>query len=189
MEKRLEKLHRSNEGFSFMELIVTLLISSVVTAAVVGFLAMGLNYYRRTNAETALQTESQVAELFLTELLQESDGYRVITNRPTGVDYALEVTRDSKIYIVAKKGTILVYGEVDMSTNPDDEARVYAITSQTLDKVFLAKHVSGFNVSPGNHADAISTNNGLIRLGLEFSTEGKTYTGDQTVSIRNTEKN
>ena len=53
MKKRIKKLHRSNEGFSLMELIVTMLISSIVTAAVAGFLSMGLNYYRRTNAETA----------------------------------------------------------------------------------------------------------------------------------------
>ena len=72
MKKRIKKLHRSNEGFSLMELVVTMLISSLVTTAVAGFLSMGLNYYRRTKAEAALQTESQVAELFLTELFQES---------------------------------------------------------------------------------------------------------------------
>ncbi len=189
MKKKLKKLHHSNQGFSLMELIVTMLISSIVTAAVAGFLAVGLNYYRRTNAETALQMESQVAEYFLTELLQEAEYYRVINDCPTGVDYALEVTRDSKIYIVARKGTVLVYGEVDMSANPDDEGRVYAVTSQTVEKVFLAKHVSGFSVTPGKQEDALSLYNGLIRLGLQFSTDGKTYTGNQTVSIRNTVKN
>ena len=66
MKKKMKKLHRSNKGFTLMELVVTMLVSSIVVAAVAGFLSMGLNYYRRTNAETTLQTESQVSELFLT---------------------------------------------------------------------------------------------------------------------------
>ena len=62
MKKRRKKLHRSNEGYTLVELIVTMLISSIVTLAVSGFLIMGIQYYNRTNAETTLQTESQVAE-------------------------------------------------------------------------------------------------------------------------------
>ena len=191
MKKRRKKLHRSNEGFTLMELIVTMLVSSIVTAAVAGFLSMGLNYYRRTNAETSLQTESQVAELFLTELLQEAQDYRVFDagDHPAGVSYALEVTRNSKVYVVAKKGNALVYGEVDVSGSPDDTARIHAITSQEMDKVFLAQHVSGFSVIPGTRGDAIATNHGLVKLGLEFNVDGRTYVGDETISLRNTEKN
>lgn len=190
MKKRMKKLYRSNEGFSLMELIVTMLISSIVTAAVVGFMTMGLNYYRRTNAETALQTESQVAELFLTELIQEAQYYRVINSCPEGVDYALEVTRDNKKYIVVQKGTLLLYGMDETESSSDDTEKITGITSQDLNKVFLAKHVSDFSVTPEKKEDALSTvYNGLVRLGLQFSTDGKTYTGNQTVSLRNTVKN
>lgn len=190
MKKRMKKLHRSNEGFSLMELIVTMLISSIVTAAVAGFLTMGLNYYRRTNAETALQTESQVAELFLTELIQEAQNYRVISSCPEGIDYALEVTRDDKKYIVVQKGTLLLYGLDETGSSSDDTEKITGITSQDLNKVFLAKHVSDFSVTPAKKEEALSTvYNGLVRLGLQFATDGKTYTGNQTVSLRNTVRN
>ena len=183
MKKIIKRLHRSNDGYTLMELIVTMLVSSIVTAAVAGFLSMGLQYYRRTNAETALQTESQVAELFLTELLQESQEYQTINgvgDLPDGVSYALEVTRDSAPYIVARKGEFLVYGAGDTSIT-DQKARIKDVTDKGLDQVFLARYVDKFEV--------ITHSNGLIRLVLEFKTDGKSYTGTQTISLRNKEKN
>ena len=193
MEKKRKKLHRSNEGFTLIELIVTMLISSIVTAAVAGFLSMGLNYYQRTNAETSLQTESQVAELFLTELLQEAADYKVLDSGdyPAGVDYAVEVKRadSGKVSIVVRKGTALLYGEVDVSGNPSVTELIQAVSSKGMEEVFLAQYISGFSVSPAIWADAIDLNHGLVNLGLEFNINGKTYTGDETVLLRNTKKN
>lgn len=183
MKKKIKRLHRSNKGYTLMELIVTMLVSSIVTAAVAGFLSMGLQYYRRSNAETALQTESQVAELFLTELLQESQEYQIINgvgDLPDGVSYALEVTREGAPYIVARKGEFLVYGKGD-TTITDVKSRIQDVTNKGLDQVFLARYVDKFEVN--------THSNGLIQLVLEFKTDGKSYTGTQTVSLRNKVKN
>jgi len=188
MKKKRKKLHCSNQGFSLMELIVTMLISSIVTAAVAGFLGMGLNYYRRTNAETSLQVESQVAELFLTELIQESQQYKVLDSGdyPAGVNYAVEVERDGVPYIVAKKGEVLVFGQVDPAKSVTE--RIQSISNDELKDVFLARYVGTFKVMPGTRGDALS-NNGLVSLILEFNTDGKSYTGTQTVTLRNKEQN
>lgn len=190
MKKKMKKLHRSNEGFTLMELIVTMLISSIVTAAVAGFLSMGLNYYRRANAETALQTESQVAELFLTELLQECQNYEVLGagNYPAGVSYAVEITRDGIPYIVAKKGEMLVFGATDPGET-NVTTRIQKVSGESMDKVFLARYVNLFNISPDKRESAISAQNGLVKLTMEFIADGKSYTGTQTVSLRNTIKN
>lgn len=191
MKKRIKKLHRSNEGFTLMELIVTMLVSTIVTAAVAGFLSMGLNYYRRTNAETTLQTESQVTELFLTELLQESQSYTVhnLSDCPAGVSYAVEITRDGILYIVAKKGDVLVYGEVADPTETDVTSRIQSVTGQGMDKVFLARYVEHFSVEPGSRSDAISFQNGLVKLNVKYNVDGKNYFGKSIVSLRNTVKN
>ena len=190
MKKRIKKLHRSNEGFSLMELVVTMLISSIVTAAVAGFLSMGLNYYRRTKAEAALQTESQVAELFLTELFQESRSYQYYDNTscPAGVTSAVELERDGNLYVVAQKGEYLVYGQVT-DTGVEALARIQQITDASLDKVFLARYVNTFSVDPANQGDAINNVNGLVKLTLEFKEDGWSYTGTQTVLLRNKIKN
>ncbi len=192
MKKRIKKLHRSNKGFTLMELIVTMLISSIVTAAVAGFFSMGLNYYRRTNVETALQTESQVAELFLTELFQESQYYQYYeeTSCPTGVTSAVELERDGDLYVVAQKGEYLVYGEVT-DTGVEASARIQQITDESLDKVFLARYVDTFSVEPSKREDSVNSDyyNGLVKLTLEFDADGWSYTGTQTVLLRNKIKN
>ncbi len=190
MKKRMKQLHRSNKGYTLMELIVTMLISSIVTAAVAGFLSMGLNYYRRTNAETALQTESQVTELFLTELLQEAQDFKVHDSGdyPAGVNYVLEVVREGIPYIVARKGEVLVFGAADPAET-DVTARIQAVTSKGMEEVFLARYVSFFAVTPTLRSTALDTQNGLVELDLEFNVDGKVYVGDATVSLRNTIKN
>jgi len=191
MKKKIKKLHRSNKGFSLMELLVTILVSAIVTAAVAGFLSMGLNYYRRTNAETALQVESQVAELFLTELLQESENYSyyVGADCPAGVSNALEVLRDGNRYVVAKKGELLVYGMVDNPSEPNVTARIQNVTDKGIDEVFLARYVTEFKVEKATLLESIDDQNGLVKLTMKFETDGKIYTGTQTVLLRNTVKN
>lgn len=191
MKKKIKKLHRSNEGFTLIELVVTMMISSVVVAAVAGFLAMGLNYYRRTNAETALQTESQVAELFLTELLQESQSYVVYEagDYPAGVSYAAEITRDGVAYIVARKGEVLVFGEVVDQAETDVTERIQSVSSKGLEEVFLARYVQNFTMSPTDRSVAVDTYNGLVRMELSFSVDGKVYSSLSTVTLRNTTRN
>ncbi len=188
MKKRRKKLHRSNEGYTLVELIVTMLISSIVTLAVSGFLIMGIQYYNRTNAETTLQTESQVAELFLTELLQESEDYRVIDDGSgsTGVDYALEVKRGGKTYVTINNGGALWFAEV---TGASDAEKVAEVINKGQEEAFLAKHVENFYVSPPERQVAISDYNGLVNLGLGLSVNGKVYVGDATVALRNDVRN
>ena len=152
---------------------------------------MGLNYYRRTNAETALQVESQVAELFLTELLQESENYSyyVGADCPAGVSNALEVLRDGNRYVVAKKGELLVYGMVDNPSEPNVTARIQNVTDKGIDEVFLARYVTEFKVEKATRLESIDDQNGLVKLTMKFETDGKIYTGTQTVLLRNTVKN
>lgn len=190
MKKRMKKLHLSNEGYSLIELIVTMLVSSIVIAAVAGFLSMGLNYYRRTNAETALQTESQVAELFLTELLQECQSYTVLEtgDYPAGVSYAVEVSRDGVAYIVAKKGEVLVYGAVDPTKTTPTE-RIQSVSGESLEDVFLARYVQTFTLDPTERSSAVENQNGLVKMELKFSVDDKVYVSRSTVTLRNTTRN
>lgn len=195
MKREHKKLHLSNEGFSLMELVVTMLVSAVVTAAVAGFLSIGMRYYQTADDEARLQTESQVAELFLTELLQEADEFNVIAPGacPPDVSCAFTTTRrvdptdptKDVFAVVVLRGTQLLYGEV---ADGSDAAKVSELMGKSISETFLANHVVYMNVSPTNRTDAM-TNNGLVMLTVDFQVHGRAYQGNSTIALRNKTKN
>lgn len=193
MKKIRKKLHLSDEGFSLMELIVTMLVSAVVTAAAAGFLVAGVQFYNRANAEANLQKESQVAELFLTELIQEAVDYQEIDSAyyPSDVRYALRIMRrdasgNDEYAVVVWMDRELRYGVVS-NTITNDADRVAAVADGEKYNTFLAACVENFSVSPGKKSDADA--NGLVLLTLSFEEANKTYNGSATISLRNKKKN
>lgn len=74
------RLQQNNEGYSLVELIVTVLISSVVMLAVVGLLTTGLSLYKNVSTETGLQTEGQAACGRINELVQEAQYLQFYSN-------------------------------------------------------------------------------------------------------------
>lgn len=187
MKKKRKKLYLSNEGFSLMELIVTMLVSAVVTAAVAGFLVAGVQFYNRANAETTVQMESQVAELFITELLQESSAHEFVTSCPTGVDGALIVDRnevdgegDALESIVVRKDDQLWYGTAKKS---DPVAtKISTVSAKAKSDAFLADCVTSFSVIE-------DSGNGLVQLNMQFEEANKKYDCSSTIALRNKKRN
>lgn len=190
MKKRRKRKHLSdnNKGFSLVELIVTMLISTIITTAVAGFLSMGTQFYRRTNAETVLQTESQIAELFLTELIQEASEYTVLdtTSSPFGVTDAVRVVRDGAPVLVVKKGNQLWYGSAVGSSDMDQIEYVAGLGKA---EAFLASHVEEFKVTPEDHGKAITDENGIVKIDFTFKVDEREYKESAFVSLRNKERN
>lgn len=192
MKKTQRKLHLSNEGFSLMELIITMLVSAIVTAAAAGFLVAGVQFYNRANAETTLQKESQVAELFLTEMIQESKAHRYVTTCPIGVDSALIVDRNETEIdvstgaeielesIIVRKGSQLWYGTARKSDT--DDVKIATVAAKQKSEAFLADCVKEFIVIE-------DSGNGLVQLIMEFEELNKTYNGSATISLRNKKRN
>lgn len=194
MKKKRKKLHLSNEGFSLMELIVTMLVSAVVTAAAAGFLVAGVQFYNRANAETTVQMESQVAELFITELIQESSEHWFVTTCPTGVDSALIVNRNEVetdvstgaevelVSVVVRKGSLLWYGTAKKSDfEADTTGTINAVASRPKGEAFLADCVKNFIV--------LDPESGLVRIEMEFEELGKTYKSNTIIALRNKKRN
>lgn len=63
---RQNMVSKQNSGFTLIELIVSILVSSVVILSAVLFLSVCLTNYRDTAAETELMMESQIA-VFLSQ--------------------------------------------------------------------------------------------------------------------------
>ncbi len=200
--KRLQtKRHLSNDGFSLMELIITVLISSIVTTAAVAFLSVGMRYYWNAGDETTLQTESQIAELFLTELFQEAtDFHKLDATYPADMTYAFEVVREKSgtdcYAVVALKGTEIWYKELttEESTKTDAE-KVAIIAGATKDTAFLAGNATELTLSETCWADAMSSGGvvtgteGLVKLDMTFHVNGREYKESTWISLRNTKRN
>lgn len=186
MKKKMKK--SENRGYSLIELVVTILISSVVMVAVVGFLSTGLRHYRNVNSETMLQMESQVAELFLTELFQESRDFHEIdaSAYPIGVSYAAEITRDAEYILLLKDGELL-FSKV---TGGTDSERITNALSKDRSETFLAQYVKSIDIFGDNTTFAeVAGSHGLMSLNVEFEVDKKSYESNMLISLRNAKRN
>lgn len=194
MKRKRQNSRSSDSGFSLIELIVTILISSVVMLAVVGFLSTGLKHYQNVNSETLLQMESQSATLFLTELFQESTDFRVIGSGayPAGISYAVEIQRDGVYYVLALTGSELWFSKVTAS---GDSAKLNELQMKGRQRAFLAKYVDSFQIGTYSQdfAQAVSDEadggHGLVDVTVRFQVGGKEYYSKSIISLRNTRKN
>lgn len=183
---------RSNCGYSLIELIVTVLISSVVMLAVVGFLTAGLNHYRSVNSETLLQMESQMTELFLTELFQEATDFQTVpaSDYPAGTDVksAVEVKRDGLTYMVALIGSELRFGEVTAGTMAEELAE---LAGKGKSETFLAQYVTSFSLAGGGESFANALANTYVgtMIDVTYQVDQKSYSSSSLITLRNRVKN
>lgn len=78
MKNSVNKMN--NSGFSLVELIVAMLITSIVSLSVMAFVSLATNEYTSTNSEVGIQVESSSAENFLTKTIREATDYKFIAN-------------------------------------------------------------------------------------------------------------
>lgn len=190
MKKRQHK-RPTNDGFSLIELIVTVLISACVVLTATGFLVFGLQRYQAMDEETSLQRESQLTELFLEELFLESEHFEEIgaEHIPLGSDIwkAVAVTVGGTEYLVVHSGTELWYTEATGITR--EEQILYAMTVPKSEK-FLAKYVAAFDLIPGSVSDSsMAEGDGWFKIGMVFMTGERQYNSNTVIAFRNGRKN
>lgn len=192
MEANEQKIIASNGGYSLVELIVTVLISGVVMLAVTGFLTSGLNHYRSVNSETLLQMESQMTELFLTELIQEATDFQTVSSAdfPAGgnVTSAVEVKRGADYYMVALIGNELRFSAVSGS---DTASRLSDLAGKTRSESFLAEYVTSFSLDSNGESFTEASQNAYAgtMINIGYQVDQKSYTSSSLIMLRNVERN
>ena len=191
MEAKKEKRMASNGGYSLVELIVTVLITGVVMLAVMGFLTSGLRHFRNVNSESLLQMESQMTELFVTELIQESTDFRMVgtSELPSGVTMALEVEKGSEYYILLQVGDELRFGTPTGGSTVTD--KVANVQGQPRGKTFLADYVLSFVIDPSVDTFAEAKGNEYVGTSVEinYKVDQKSYTSISLIKLQNVDKN
>lgn len=77
----------NNQGFSLVELIVTILISSMVMTMVMIFVSVTRNSYDRVNKDTVLQTEAQMATSYIGDIAIEAKKCEFTSFSDGGLNY------------------------------------------------------------------------------------------------------
>ncbi len=194
MEAKKQKRMASNGGYSLVELIVTVLITGVVMLAITGFLSAGLRHFRNINSESLLQMESQMTELFITELIQESTDFRVVgaSDLPSGVTSALEVKKGANYYILVHVGDELRFGTPTGGSTLKD--KVENVKGQSRNKTFLADYVTSFSLnSTADTFEKAKSNAGFGFVGtsveIQYQVDQKSYTSVSLIKLQNVDKN
>lgn len=83
---------KSNKGFTLIELIVALGLSSVVISLVIAFFVINVNNYRKINTETELQFQSQYILSFMSGKIMKSRNISLV-RRDDVTEYSLSIPR------------------------------------------------------------------------------------------------
>lgn len=197
------RLQQNNEGFSLVELIVTILISSVVMAGVVGLLITGLNLYENVSAETKLQIEGQAACGRIDELVQEAQYLKFYSSAVEDNTDRIESLGANKVLVLmtledsgsgwwyyiawdaageqlllTKTGVTYTGGMLDV---PDKDAIAGRVNTMLIasnkKKYLLAQYIKKFNFSD------IGTK--LYHINVLLETGNKQFSTNQIINERN----
>lgn len=194
---RQEMVSKQNSGFTLIELIVSMLVSSVVILSAVLFLSVCLTNYRDTAAETELMMEAQIAVNLIREVVMEAtepvetgecdDGaYYYIAVRTRGGLDGSDVSGVSyyHLFIHDTKGKRLLYHK-EASDGPVSAVgwiHTYLAANGMVDKselkqYFLADYVLDMELNTDNVQ--------LPGLSMQFECSGRVYYTTETIRIRN----
>ena len=172
MRKLFKKCIKSNKGLSFVELICTVAIFSIVMTVVGGAMVVSANNYSRGSDELTLQQEAQTTINLISNLVLDA----VSVKYEGGI---LTIKNNISEYEIYQSGTELKYSQTDFV--PDESG---IITPQVIgtDKL-LAENVLSFSADTSRFD---TTKNVPITLGLESNS--RTFTMTYNVTSRNGEK-
>lgn len=183
-----ENIHNNkNAGFSLIELLVTILVSSMIFATASILMSIGLRQYQTVNAEVMLQTESQIAEFFITEQLQEATDFKKLSSSElvSGVTSAIQIKKGTDEYMLAYIGDELRFGKV--SAGKTSTEQLTELKAKDKHETFLAQHITSFSFSAPDYTSVVdeTTGNGFVIVGYKFEVLNKTYTSNSFIKLRN----
>lgn len=192
---------KSNKGLTLIELIVSILVSSVVILSAILFFSLALTQYRNAAEETDLMMESQIAVNMIKEVVMEARepvdagsytegavSYPYIAVK-TGSSVNADGTGGAEefyhLFVLDTAGGILFYhreaGGGPGSAEHGIRSTVLAdgvINKSDLKQYFLAEHVESMAMD--------NTNPQLLRLSMEFAYNDRMYRTEETILVRNT---
>ena len=192
---------QSNNGFTLIELIVSVLVSSVIILSAILFFSLALNQYRSTAEETDLMMESQIAVNMVKEVVMEaketvrSQSFNyggitypyiaVRTGSGADVDGNTGVEEYEHLFLLDPVGKVLLYCRQAAGGVSSPESLIQnvffqdgLIDKEDMKQYFLADHLEDMSLDTANPQ--------LVCLDMIFNLNGRNYDTSETILIRNT---
>jgi len=177
---------KNQGGYSLVELIVAIAIMVIVGVAVTSFLITEINNYRNARAETSVQYEAQLTNNQIHDMLIDvTAGLSYKTTGDTG-------SRESKLYFYdwddstgVQKNivSIVTWKEADQQLNyvsyEYDGTDITGV--EETNNQLMAEYVTDFEVTLPDE----NSNSRQVSYSLSFAKDGKTYSTQNTVTLRN----
>ena len=158
-------MRRNNGGFTFVELIVGIVIFAIVAAAAPSFLAAGSKTYARVNSAMNQRLDGQLALNQIESYLIECDGSLSFKDDTLSI-VSSAVDGSEKTYVFKLSDGELLFGENG------------AVSATNL----LADNVTAFDVA---FYPIAAVNASSAKISLTTEKRGKTLTLEKTVALRN----
>lgn len=135
MELRTGKKH-NNKGFTLIEVLVALAVSSVVITIVIAFISQGSRFYKTQSNTINLQNELQETSNVITDALQEATYLKITSNNNALSVYtgSYKIVEGKKLFINEKGSSryilrdgsgIYIYDKADMQYITDKDKPGY----------------------------------------------------------------
>lgn len=203
----IRKLTKENKGYSLVELIVSVLVSTLVLMSVVAFISVAMNHYRRTGEELNLQVESQIAMNLIHDIVIETqedvvstevdvDGktYHVIRVLAKRTDKNLTGESIGVLYhhfiVLDNEHHRLLFSKVkvtspDPYTNVDEDVTKGNMADYIRDNMLGEDNLKRVFLADYATGLAAATADNLVNLTLTFTCGDRTYIAEKAIYIRN----
>lgn len=195
MKKQLnQKIKLNNEGFTLVELLLSIMILAIVSTAIFSFMIVGSRMFTKTNLEVDMQYEAQIMKNYMNDLItdttkqlqfyQKSDNH----GNTFGADNCLVIyTEDCVAYLAwIKESNQVHYLEKNKDSFVIDEQGKYLVDFNDNEKQasnwpVMAKYVSGFQCN----LEDLKKEHRIFSSVLSFKLQEKEYSTTHTITLRN----
>lgn len=178
----------NNKGFTLIELVVAMVVSSVVISLIGIYTIVGLRNFRDAREETLIQTESEIVMMAIKDKIKSAKDFQVYSDN--GI-YAVEIiygAGDNDYYKSYDCAFIYNALDNDLYILNNGESESFGIDFESIDMDDLKKtglistYVSGFEITPTTALGAV---NNVVNIYIRTSSGRLTYTQSFNVKLRN----
>ncbi|MDO5574137.1 MAG: prepilin-type N-terminal cleavage/methylation domain-containing protein [bacterium] len=191
----IRNIRKDNQGFTLVELLVSIAIAAIVAVSIAAFMIVGSRSYASTSSEVNLQYEAQLAfnqlqDLIIDTTLGVNYSYIAAGDGINGTE--TEVLRDSEIPSDAAFKKIYMYNDTVVYIVIWDRAHSWlyyeeyamnadrSIGAELVNEARMADYITAFGADLSRLEEKR-----IVRVNMGFAKNTKTYESAHNITIRN----